>query len=200
MSDNQGPGSWTPDGAVLLFASTAGIHAWLRESGGDTASETAEVIVPKPEGVTIRHPEFSPDGQWFVYMSNEVGTLELYANPYPVQVGARQRITTETGSAPMWVRNGRELVFQTIGVRLEAIEITTEPTLTRTNPTPLFLEREVGANLENGIVRNYDVTAGGERFLVVSDNPGGINSDASPAQINIVLNWFEELKERVPVP
>ena len=197
---NAGPGSWSPDGAILLFRSDAGIHASQREGAGAAAAETAEVIVPQPAGVVIRHPEFSPDGTWFVYTSNEVGTLELYAKPYPVEVGARQRITTETGSAPVWVRNGGELIFQPDNNRLEAVEITTEPRLTRTKPTRLFLESEVGANLVNGFDRNYDVSVDGQRFPVVSSDSSGTGSLFGRPQINIVLHWFEELKEGVPVP
>ena len=56
----------------------------------------------------------------------------------------------------------------------------------------------MGANLENGLTRNYDVSVDGQRFLVVSSFSEA-DADSGAIQINVVLNWFEELKERVPV-
>ena len=106
VGGNLGPGAWSPDGAVLLFSSTEGIHAWERDNVAEDTSETAEVIVRGPDGAATRDPDFSPDGRWFVYSSNENGLRELYANPYPVQTGPRQRITTDGGFVPVWVRNG----------------------------------------------------------------------------------------------
>ena len=57
----------------------------------------------------------------------------------------------------------------------------------------------MGANLENGLTRNYDVSVDGQRFLVVSSFSEA-DADYGAIQINVVLNWFEELKERVTVP
>ena len=197
---NQGPGGWSPDGTVLLFASDEGIHAWREDDTSGDVSETAELIVTIADGALVRHPEFSPDGRWFVYTSNETGRGELYANPYPVGVGGRQRITTDGGSAPVWVRERQELIYQgpAPSLSLEVVGISTEPTLARANPTALFTESEVGVNLATDFRRNFDVSADGQRFIV-SPALADVNQAAASPQINIVLNWFEELTERVPV-
>ena len=197
---NQGPGGWSPDGTVLLFASDQGIHAWREDNTSGDVSETAEVIV-RADGTVLVEPEFSPDGRWFVYSSNETGGPELYANPYPVGVGGRQRITTDGGFAPVWVRERQELIYQepAPSLSLAAVGITTEPTLARANPMALFTEPEVGVNLETFFRRSFDVSADGQRFIV-SPSLADVNQGGASPQINIVLNWFEELKERVPVP
>ena len=47
--------------------------------------------------------------------------------------------------------------------------------------------------------RTYDVSLAGERFLVIDTSPAGEDADVQIPRINIILNWFEELKERVPL-
>ena len=201
VAGNEGPGSWSPDGEVLLFASSAGIHAWRRERTGGEGSETADVIVPTPEGFNHRNPEFSQDGNWFVYASIETGGTELYANPYPAGTGGRQRLTTGGGLAPVWVREGEEMIFQEPrSFTLQSMPIATDPSLIRGNPVELFPEAGTGANFEFFNRRNYDVTADGQRFIAAIVT-GAVDDETLLSQrINIVLNWFEELKERVPVP
>ena len=76
VTSNQGPGGWSPDGTVLLFGSDEGIHAWREDNTSGDVSETAEVIVTIADGAVVGHPEFSPDGRWFVYTSNETGGLD----------------------------------------------------------------------------------------------------------------------------
>ena len=141
VAGNLGPGSWSADGDVLLFASIEGIHAWERGAEYD-ASAKAKVIVRSPDGAdALFFPDFSPDGQWFVYGYSELGelgTMELYVSPYPVGDGGRQRVDTDTGFAPVWVRNGGELIFGVSGGSFYAMEITTAPALKRSNPLPLF--------------------------------------------------------------
>ena len=202
LAGNLGPESWSPDGAALLFVSEEGIHAWRREDAADDASETAEVILPAPVGAFVRHPEFSPDGGWFLYTSNEAGTMELYANPFPVGIGGRQRITTATGEAAKWIRHRPEVIYSTRGGRIVlSVAMTTQPTLERSNPVPFsFSEQDLNANFELGARRNYDVSSDGERFILLSSGAADPAYAQAPPAINIVLNWFEELKERVPVP
>jgi NAD kinase len=68
-------------------------------------------------------------------------------------------------------------------------------------PIPLFSEQEVSVNLEANFRRNFDVSIDGQQFIVAQpvDVVNTEDAQASP-RINIVLNWFEELKERVPIP
>ena len=196
---NNGPGSWSPDGAALLFASDVGIHLW--DSAPEDPSETAEIIVPSPDTANLFLPEFSPDGTWFVYVSRETGTFELYANPYPsVGPGGRQRITTDGGFSPTWVRERQELIFESLPSVLQAMAIATQPTLSRSNPVPLFSEQTIGGIFSTGGRRNFDITADGQRLVVLADAVANDEEGQESPQIYILLNWFEELKERVPVP
>jgi hypothetical protein len=91
----------------------------------------------------------------------------------------------------VWARSGRELFFGSRpGEQLMVVDITTQPTFQAGTPRVLL---EEGFRLTGrGSSANYDVTPDGQRFLMVQ---GG---DANLTQLNVVLNWFEELKRRVP--
>ena len=92
----------------------------------------------------------------------------------------------------------RELISVGInGGPFQTMEITAGSTLTRSNPTLLF-PNFVGLSRNLNRRRNYDVTADGERFVVLLGTTGV--AEAVDPRINIVLNWFEELNGRVPVP
>ncbi len=91
-------------------------------------------------------------------------------------------------------------MFKTFN-ELQAMGIATQPTLSRSSPVLLFSQGTIGASFFSQVnLRNFDVTADGQRFVVlVSTDAIGGEGVESP-RIDIVLNWFEELKERVPVP
>jgi len=123
------------------------------------------------------------------YVSNESGRAEVYVQPYPGP-GAKRQISTEGGNEPVWARDGEELFYRN-GDQMMAVEVTTEPTFSASTPRLLF---EGNFQPSSGNLANYDVTPDGQRFVMIQ--LGGTDSEAS--QINVVLNWFEELKQRVP--
>ena len=131
---------------------------------------------------------FSPEGRWLAYMSSESGRQEIYAQPFPGPGGKRQ-ISTEGGREPVWARTGE--LFYRNGNQMMAVEITTEPTFSAGTPKVLF-----EGDFQRGAVSraNYDVAPDGQRFVMIQVN----DPDSGATQINVVLNWFEELKRRVP--
>ena len=142
---------------------------------------------PATEGA----PRFSPDGRWMAYVSDESGRPEIYVQPYPGP-GGKWQISADSGIEPVWNPNGRELFYRT-GNRMMAVQVTTEPTFSPGRPTMLF-EGEYLASAFPATSVTYDVTPDGQRFLMIKDV-----QTASANQINVVVNWFEELRQRVPV-
>jgi eukaryotic-like serine/threonine-protein kinase len=134
-------------------------------------------------------PRFSPDGHWLAYISTESGRYEVYVQPYPGP-GGKWQISTEGGTEPAWNPNGRELFYRN-GDKMMAVEITTQPGFAAGTPLMLF-----EGPYEPGPVQtaNYDVSRDGQRFLMVKPSE---SAEAAPTQINVVLNWFEELKQKV---
>jgi hypothetical protein len=144
------------------------------------------------------YPDFSPDGRWLAYASDESGRGEVYVQPYPGP-GPRQQVSTDGGTAPAWSRDGRELFYtttQTLGgqatlTKMMVVPVAWRPTFTAGAPRMLFQGR-YGAS---AIVRGYDVTSDARRFLMVQQKE---RPAASAADMILVQNWFEELKARVP--
>ena len=130
---------------------------------------------------------FSTDGHWLAYVSDESGQNEIYVQPFPGP-GGKWQISSGGGTEPVWSASG-ELFFRS-GDKMMTVEITTHPTLSPGKPSLLF----EGQYARSGQARaDYDVTPDGQRFLMMMD-------EATGSEINVVLNWFEELKRLVPTP
>ena len=143
-----------------------------------------------------RNADLSPDGRWMAYQSDESGQFEIHVRPFPNVDDDLRVISTTGGVKPLWSRDGRELFYIQPGqpARLMVVPVQTGPTFGHQSPEAL-LEWPYDWGNEG---RSYDVSLDGQRFLVVK--PLESDQDAPPPQINIVLNWVEELKARVPVP
>ena len=135
-------------------------------------------------------PQLSPDGRWLAYASDESGRYEIYVQPYPGPSGKWQ-ISTEGGTEPVWNRNGHELFYRS-GNKMMTVDIATQPSFATGKPKVLFAGQYVPTPVT---FPNYDVSPDGQRFLMLKASD---QAQAAPTQINVVLNWFEELKRRVP--
>ena len=184
---SQTPYSWSPDGQLLAFIETDPTtqrDIWVRQLSDGKAQPFLRTRFD--EG----GPRFSPDGRWMAYVSNESGLQEIYVQPYPGP-GGKWRISIAGGVEPVWNRNGRELFYRNDD-KMMAVDLTTQPAFSVGKPKLLFDGRYV---LNSASFPYYDVTPDGQRFLMVK--PVEQEQEAA-TQINVVLNWFEELKRRVP--
>ena len=182
---NQRPWSWSPDGRILAFTerTPAGLDIWVMPLEG----------APSPFLATSFNetmPIFSPDGRWLAYVSDESGRNEVHVQPYPGP-GRRWLVSTAGGREPVWSADGQELFYRN-GDRMMVVAVQTEPAFSVGTPRVLF----EGSYLSQGLLAsNYDVTPDGQRFVMIQAS--GQQQEA-PTQINVVLNWFEELKQWVP--
>ena len=176
------PLSWSPLG-VLAFVDRGQI--WLLPRAGEGQPRPFE-----SSKFTETAPAFSPDGRWLAYVSDESGRVEVYVRPsqgseekYPISSGG--------GSTPVWARSGRELFFRN-GDRMMVVDVGTTPAFTAGRPRLLF----TGAFIRRGNdAASYDVSPDGKSFVMINSG----EDDRAAGQITAVFNWFEELKQRVPV-
>jgi len=179
------PMSWSPDGQLLAFSElnpTTGFDLWVLRLGDRNAQPLLRTQFNESA------PRFSPDGHWLAYVSDESGRQEIYVLSYPSLRGKWQ-ISTEGGREPVWNHNGRELFYRS-GDKMMAVDIATQSDFAAGKPRVLF-EGQYEPTVFTA--PNYDVSPDGQRFLMLKPN-----EETAPTQINVVLNWFEELKQKVP--
>jgi len=191
----QAPMSWSPDGKLLAFLeinSSTQREIWVLRMGdpspGSGQDRKAQLFTRTR--FDEAEPRFSPDGRWLAYISNESGRFEIYVQPYPGP-GGKWQISTDGGMDPVWNPNGRELFYRN-GNKMMAVDISSKPSFAVGRPRMLFEGKYEGAPVP---VANYDVSPDGQRFLMLKPSE---QEQAAPTQINVVLNWFEELKQKVP--
>ncbi|HYT31056.1 MAG TPA: hypothetical protein VEO37_00560, partial [Thermoanaerobaculia bacterium] len=128
--------------------------------------------------------QFSPDGRWLAYFSDESGRREIYVQAFPAS-GGKWQISTTGGMFPRWRRDGKELFYIAADRKLMAVEVQTDPTLQADRPRALFETHVFGAP-----VIPYTVSADGQRFLFNTPT-----EEAFSSPITVVVNWTAELKK-----
>jgi len=172
---------WSRDGRFLLFRSNdpqSGWDIWAMSLGGDR--KPFEVVKTRFEE---RDAQFSPDGQWIAYQSDESGRFEIYIQPFQ-RPGPRTRISANGGVQVPWRRDGKELSFLSLAGEFVAVPVTFSAdgqTMDTRTGTTLFQAR-VGAVQDIGLP-HYVVSTDGQRFLVDTV------VEETTAPITVILNW-----------
>jgi len=177
----QSPFSWSPDGRVLAFAELNPQTGWDLWSTTDTGEAHPLLATRANENV----PEFSPDGHWLAYVSDESGRREVLVRPFP-SLNQKFAISTEGGAEPIWRRDGKELFYRNRDTVM-SVMIDTSSGFTASSPHALFSGSYASAS-ETGDP-HFEAAADGQRFVMVKP-------DRSGSQIVVVLDWVEELKAR----
>jgi len=181
------PSSWSPDGSVLAFhMAVAGgnRNIWILPMEGD---REPRILITSPN--TDCCAVFSPEGKWLAYVSDELSQQQVYVSPYP-KADVKYLISGEEGGGePVWSPDGTELFYRS-GNKMMVASIETEPTFRVGKLEQLFQGSYVVSTTTPGFLQYYDISRDGQRFLMIKE--------AGQGQINVVLNWFEELKRLVP--
>jgi eukaryotic-like serine/threonine-protein kinase len=181
------PYAWSADGNNLIL-----IQNISNNNIGAVSMEGERKWRPLlKEKYNEAQPQISPDGKWMAYVSDESGRNEVYVRPFPgVEGGGRWQVSTDHGDSPLWSPDGRELFYRNDDSSM-VVQVETEPTFSPEKPKVLF----------KGTYLNWDISPDGKRFLMIKPpaSAGAASAAAGPRKINVVVNWFEELKQRVPV-
>jgi serine/threonine-protein kinase len=187
------PSSWTADGKELAF--TRGYSY----TGGNTDIFVISVDQPNNARPVVntnadeRFPEFSPDGKWLAYTSNETGQFELYVQPYPGP-GKRVTITSDGAVEPAWSKNSSELFYRR-GQRMMSVRFKVSGTeFVPEKPVQLFQQPSLGGGTT--VRATYDVGPDG-RFLFnqpIPEPAGERNRIVFPSTLRVVLNWSQEVQ------
>jgi Tol biopolymer transport system component len=177
------PTDWSVDGRIVLYRRGAPNHdfdIWaLPMDGNRKAFPVIQTDSDERDG------QFSPDGKWIAYESNESGRFEIYVQPFPGPGGKRQ-MSTNGGAQVRWRPNGKELFYIGLDGRLMAAPFrlgSNGQAVEPGTPASLFATRIPGGPLQAGLKQQYVVSRDGQRFLINSL----MAATASP--ITLVLNW-----------
>jgi len=178
---------WSPDGQYILYNIGAfglgnGQDIWVLPLNGDRKP------FPYAEGPGEQmYAQFSPDGRWVAYVSNETGNYELYVAPFP-WTGAKWQVSSGGGWVPRWSRSGK-LFYQAAGSTKTWVA-------EGDGHGPSFEVRSVrvafdATNLSPNIAAaQYAVTADGQRFLEIT------TGDTGRLPLTVIQNWTAEVKKK----
>ena len=190
------PHAWAPKGETLLFSvvKPPGVALWTFSLSDRKVAPFGSVHSTSSQ---LPNAVFSPDGRWVAYASSETGINGgVFVQPFPA-TGAKYQLSREgDNSHPLWSADGKELFF-TPPNQLAVVGVATQPTFTAGNPVPLPRAFQRSRESFAG-ARPYDIAPDGKRFIgmiMAGQTPSG--APATP-EILVVLNWFEELKAKVP--
>ena len=178
----QYPDVFSPDGRVLLYGEegTASNNSiWSLSLEGER--KATPVLHAKNNFSWL---SLSPDGGWLAYTSDESGREEVYVQAWPL-MGGKWLISADGGSRALWSRDGRELYYRK-GTKVMSVGIETKPTFAAGKARLLF----EGEFQETG--HDYDLFDGGARFLFIKE----LEQKSNASQINIVQNWFDDVKRQ----
>jgi serine/threonine protein kinase/Tol biopolymer transport system component len=175
-----GPTSFSSDGKTVIFTQSGDI-GMLRLDGERRPEMILETPYREHSGM------LSPDDQWLAYVSNESGREEVYVRSFP-SLDRKWQVSREGGMQPVWAPSGQELFYRN-EEKMMAVAITTEPDFSAQKPILLF----EGHYLSWSSNPDYEISPDGQHFVMIHPEKQSVLT-----QINIILDWLEELERLVP--
>jgi serine/threonine protein kinase len=182
-SPNLVPSDWSPDGRYVIASvpdKTTGDDLWLVPFGNDR-KPVKFLGAPSDQ----MHGNFSPDGRFVAYTSNESGRFQAYVQTFPL-TDRKWQVSTDGGYEPRWRGDGREIYYLSDDRKLMAVSVGAGPSFDV--PKVLFQTR-----VAEGVTSrrtHYVPSRDGRRFLINTQT-----SDSPPNPITVVFNWQTELKK-----
>lgn len=180
ISDGGVVSTWLPDGGGLLVTRTnpkTGNDVWMIPLSGGSEQPLLQTSFDE------RDAEYSPDGRWLSYITNESGEFDIYVQPVPA-TGRKWRVTPDGGTSPQWSKDSRELFFSYRG----HIHVATVSSSGVSTPT-VVVRDAVETNPARGSARRFAVWPDAQRLLAVRSP---IAPNDTP--LTVILNWTELLR------
>jgi Tol biopolymer transport system component len=182
------PDSFSSDGRYLSFSAGQGgvISVWVLSLGDRKTSLFAEAPSARAEASI-----FSPDGHWIAYSVPSDAATGIYVQPFPAN-GAKYQVSSGVG--PMWSSDGKRIYFSTGPAVGGFVSVSTSGGMAFSAVSPLATGLTIGSPFGP---RNRDILPDGQFIVMMAALEGMTGAEVKPP-IELVLNWFEELKQRVP--
>jgi eukaryotic-like serine/threonine-protein kinase len=191
--NNQVATGVSPDGTRLVFTEyspKSGFDVMMLPLGGPH-----QVVPLVQTPFDERDGIVSPDGRWLAYEANDSGSYEVYVRPFPDVARGHWQISTSGGTQPLWSRSGQELFYFAPDRTVMRVSVAKGSVWTAGTPAQVLEGRYVVSTSSNWL-RNYDIAADGQRFLMIK--PGGSDATDTPPHMLVIEHFDEELKRLVP--
>jgi Tol biopolymer transport system component len=198
--DRQFPTSFSPDGRRLAFHQLGpqGSVLWtvpVEHDGNGLKAGTPEVFLQAP--FEPRDANFSPDGRWLAYTSNESGTRQVYVRAFPDK-GGRWQISGDSGTSPKFSRSGRELFFYDVPEdRIMVASYSVKGDLFVAEKPRVWSGQSIAFALSGSLGAQYDVAPDGKRIAAFTH--GGGSAQPESGRVIFLENFFDELQRKVPL-
>jgi serine/threonine-protein kinase len=200
------PQSWSADDGKLLFTVNTGgvLGAWTgpQNPGSSSVLMLLSMQDRKVEpfaGIQTRdravNAEISPDGSWVAYSTGDNPSV-VYAQPFPPTGAVYQVSRDDDGHHPWWSHDGRELFYVPGPDGLVRVSVSARPSVSFGSPVAL---PRAGLFESPVTSRSIDGSADGQRLVGVLAGRQPASANTNGSEIEIVLNWAEELKRLAPV-
>ncbi len=175
------PNDWSRDGRYILYTQGTDL-------GFVALPELKDSLFLKAPSV-LRNGQFSPDGKWVAYSSNETGKWEIYVTSFPAPRGKWQ-VSVGGGEQPRWRGDGKELFYLSPDSKVMAVPVTTGANFDSGTPMALF-QATPRQPIPIYDLFVYDVSRDGQRFLIITPV-----KEAEITPMSVVLNWPAKLTKR----
>lgn len=180
------PDTISPDGKFIVLTEPAGIlgDLWMTTLGDKPD--------PRPLKTNAAGAEFSPDGNYIAYSSQQSGMYQVFVDTFPIG-GGEWQVSLENAAYPRWSKGGRELVYYESGQNaVMSVDVEWKPTFHAGPPHALFsLPASEFSPMQTNPAVNYDVSADGERFVFLQSSAGGAQASAT---LSVALNLPEQIR------
>lgn len=181
------PKSWSPDGRYIIYAQID------TGTGADLFALPVEPLEADPHPLVLAQTkgnedqgQFSPDGHWVAYTSNESGLSEIYVIAFPPAANSGKWMVSRGGGVmPRWRRDGKELFYISEDWKMMEVKVSNSPVFQSGTPRPLFDTQMVDTGIRTGPM-SWDIAPDANRFLIISE------SAADASSLNMILNWRPE--------
>ena len=170
---------WSQDGKYLL--AREGKEVWYL-----SLAERQMRPLLQTSGI-VRNAQFSPDGRWVAYSSNETGDWEVYVSPFPT-VSSKWQVSRSGGEEPRWRGDGKELFYFSGEGKMMAVAVKAGSSFEAGSPVTLF-QAHISQPVSSQEISSYDVSRDGMKFLI---NTKVAEPKAAP--LSIILNWASEME------
>jgi eukaryotic-like serine/threonine-protein kinase len=187
------PLDWSSDGHFLMYRSLDSKAGWdLWALPLDTEKNPIPLVQTPFEE---RDAQFSPDGKWIAYQSNESGRFEIYVQPFfglAGKVGGKWQVSTNGGAQVRWKHDAKELFYVAPDGRLIAvpIQLASDGQGVEVGAAVPLFATHIGGSVPGPNTQQYIVSRDGERFLMNT-----INDEVTTSPITVILYWTAGLKK-----